>query len=68
MQLSQILAHYVVVSFTRSCKMEKTLEDKLFELNLDFIDVIASMYNIGLNRDEIKELVDAVVDKLKEVD
>ena len=48
--------------------MEKTLEDRLFELNLDFIDVIASMHSIGLNRDEIKELVDAVVDKLKEVD
>lgn len=52
----------------RSCKVEKTLEDKLFELNLDFIDIITSMHNIGLNRDEIKELVDAVVDKLKEVD
>lgn len=52
----------------RSCKVEKTLEDRLFELNLDFIDIIASMYNIGLNRDEIKELVDVVIDKLKEVD
>ena len=46
--------------------MNDKLEEKMLETNMNFITSITDLYVIGFTREQVKQLVDDMYDKIEE--
>ena len=46
--------------------MNNKLEEKMLEVNMNFITTIVDMFAIGFTREQVKQLVDDMFDKIEE--
>ena len=64
--ISDIDADRLIFEFAKNKGVGMKLEEKMLETNMNFITSITDLYVIGFTREQVKQLVDDMYDKIEE--